>query len=152
MSEQLMVSRRGILALAGGGVLAATTISPPPAAAQSEDFVARIVATVPRTIFENVPLIVTARCQVPAFMVGERYILRVTMQTDTTDIRYKLETEPAPIPAAVFQRPIFNGDSHPIDDWNLIAERIHVMVASINIVHQAAFGIAPDYAFKVREV
>jgi hypothetical protein len=152
MSEGTLVSRRSILTLAAGGVIGATAVSPPPAAAQGEDFLAKIVATAPRAIFENSPLLVTVRCQVPANMVGQQYMLRVTMLTDTSEIRYKYDTNPAQITAANFEVQINNGSNRPVEDWNLIPERIHVMVASINVLHQAAFGLATDFAFKVLEV
>jgi hypothetical protein len=89
---------------------------------------------------------------VPVAMVGQKYVIRVTMLTDTSEIRYKLETDPAQITATTFQQVISNGGNDPVDDWNLIPERIHVMKASINILHQEPFGLALDFPFKVLEV
>jgi hypothetical protein len=148
MTQKASVSRRGILAVASG-VIAAMAVRPKPAAAQDEDLRARILAAVPRAVLVTAPLVVTVRCQVPMAMVGQQAIIRVTMLTDTTEIRYKYESNPAQITAPTFQVNIANGANDPVEDWNLIGERIHVMKAPINVVGQAVFGTSIDYPFKV---
>jgi hypothetical protein len=72
------------------------------------------------------------------------------MLTDTSEIRSKYETNAQPIPSASFQVRIAKGESLPINDWNLVEDRIHVMLVSFNVLNQAPFGIAPNYGFKVR--
>jgi hypothetical protein len=74
------------------------------------------------------------------------------MLTDTSDIRYKYDTPATQITAPNFQVQLTNGENRPVEDWNLLPERIHVMVASLNILHQAPFGISPSFPFKVLEV
>jgi hypothetical protein len=109
-----------------------------------------VAAIVPKLVWEYQPLIVSVRAIVPPEMVGRTQVTRVIMLSDSGEIRTVVATEHRTIMSAVFVVQVTAGDSRPLDDWNLIEERIFAVRASMNVVDQEAFAVSPDFWFKVR--
>ena len=153
MSERTMVSRRGILTLAGGSVIGATAISAASAAVEGltnqTDFGSVLVTTMQRYVVPGTQMIIVATIQVDPQFVGAEYNLRVAMHEDTGEQRSEHQTDTKTIPSASFTVQINKGDNLAGNDWNLDEDRCYIMTSSFNIRNRSAFSLSPAYAFKV---
>jgi hypothetical protein len=113
---------------------------------------ATIVATVPKLIYQNQPLIVTVSAVVPPSFVGDKQVMRVFMIEDSSEYVSGVGTSHIPITDAAFSMQVTAGAGNPLDDWYLTEERIFQVRASMNVVDQEAFAMSPDFTFKVRRV
>jgi hypothetical protein len=175
-----LFSRRKVLAVAGGSVAGLAAVAQRPAAAERNERVigvgeildhrplpgglpggphiaeadgngAVVLVSVPKTIFTNQQLIATVAATVPAEMMGGKYIVRVIMIEEGGEVRKEVDTPATDILSPSFLVQVGSQSNFPVNDWNLSAERLFFVRASVNVQNNVAFAVSRDFLFKVRQ-
>src|SRR5262249_39876545 len=96
-------------------------------------------------------LIANVAAAVPEEMKGQKYTIRVIMFEDGGQVRKEVDTPATDILASAFLVQVGTQSNFPVNDWNLSAERLFFVRASINVQNNVSFAVSRDYLFKVRQ-
>jgi hypothetical protein len=96
-------------------------------------------------------LVVHVRVSLASDLLGESRVLRTMMVGDNSDLRMETVGPVVRIDDPQFELDIALGRGDPINDWNLIPERIFALRVTLDVLNRDDFAVSDDYLFKVRQ-